>query len=316
VLLIVLIICFSAIHQGKNSIGDYFLFTGMLFVFMAPVQELVNFGGVFQSGKVAVSRLNQVLISDNEQSGQLQFDGVENKIEFRNVLLSFGKKEPVINNISFSILQGSDVAIVGESGSGKSTLAQLLLRLFLPESGEILIDGTNILNYEIRSLREKIGFISQDIFLFSDSVRNNMDPYHLHSDEEIQSLLLKLKLDKFKDNLQYHIGENGNKLSGGERQRMALGRLLLRKCNVYVFDEITSQIDPETESVLLDVIKEIHKESPEITMITISHRISNIIKKDEILFIDRGIIKAKGNHESLLDSSKEYAELFCVEKKV
>lgn len=226
---------------------------------------------------------------------------------------------PVFMNLNMDIEKGSSVALVGESGCGKSTVAKMLLRFIDAESGDITIGGYKLQDYDMKELREHIVYVSQTNFLFTGTIFENLTLHNsnLTLDEVIEACK-KVNLHEFINQLpmRYNtlVEENGSNFSGGQRQRLALARALLKDGDIFIFDEVTNQLDPLTEEAVQNVINEISKEK---TSIIITHRISNIKHCDKIFLMkhEKGII-AQGSHEELLASCELYKEMCCVQKEV
>jgi ATP-binding cassette subfamily B protein len=313
--IIITTICFYMIKDNQMSIGYYLIYTSIITMFMQPLSFVVEMSGKIQSGKISAIRLSEALNQNNETSGKFIFSKVQTGIEFNNVDFSYNDKSgSVLNSCSFKINKGADIAIVGESGSGKSTIANLLVRLFDTQKGSILIDGVPIQSYDLISLREKIAFFSQDSFIFNDSISFNIDIWDKYSKEHNISALKKVQLDKFSEDLKYQVGERGVRLSGGERQRVAIARLLNRNFSVLILDEPTASLDPKTEKAIMSCIKDLRNTNPDLTIITISHRLSDIIKADMIYVMNKGYIVEQGTPESLIQNKNHFYKLFYADQ--
>ena len=248
-------------------------------------------------------------------------DGLENKnnlpdqgvFELKGVFFSYGsQKQNILNNINLKITPGQTLGIVGVIGSGKTTLAHILLRFYDPVSGNILIDGTTIREISLKGLRDYIGYVSQEPFLFSTSIRNNLTLGRENvTDVEIEEIIeisgLKLDLKRFPDHIETLIGEKGVTLSGGQKQRIALARALLKDPKVLILDDSFSSLDTEMEMMLL---KNLNKYFKTTTKIIISHRLSAILNADQIVVINDGSVLEQGTHPQLLKFGGIYADLF------
>ena len=235
----------------------------------------------------------------------------EGKIEFNNVDFSYGNKD-VLKGFNLSIESGSSVALVGKSGAGKSTVANLILRLLDSKNGTITIDGQNIEKCNLYSLREQVGIVQQEIFVFDGTIRENMLLAKKGAtDEEILKALKDADLEVYMDNtekgLDTVIGTEGISMSGGEKQRLAIARLFLRNPQILIFDEATSSLDANTEKLVNDAWKKLAKGK---TAIVIAHRLSTILCADKIAIMDAGKVVGYDVHENLLKNSKEYSNLF------
>ncbi|MBQ3833952.1 MAG: ATP-binding cassette domain-containing protein [Elusimicrobia bacterium] len=232
-------------------------------------------------------------------------------IVYKNVVFSYEQDKTILKNVSLDIKKGQTVAFVGPSGSGKSTIANLILRFYDVNSGEILVDGTNIKNIQIKSLRDKIGTVSQDVFLFNNTIKYNISYGKLDAtDEEIEAAAKAANAHKFISNLPegYNtlIGERGMKLSGGEKQRIAIARAMLKNPPILVLDEATSALDSESEKLVQEAIENLMKNR---TVILIAHRLATVRNADKIVVIDRGTIAETGTHTELLAKNGVYAKL-------
>lgn len=261
---------------------------------MDPVGRLVGLQLQIQEANISMKRLTEILDYDTEQSeGEYsELESIDGDIEIKNVTFRYGNRKPVLNNISFTIPKGKKVALVGESGSGKSTIAKLLLKYYEPESGEILIDGVDINEYENESVRRTVSYVPQTIELFSKSIYDNIRVSKMNSTlEEVKQAAKEADAHEFikKLPMQYHtyLQEAGNGLSGGEKQRIALARAFLKKSNFYILDESTSNLDFATENIIFDMIYNKFKKR---SMLIIAHRLATIRNCDVILVLDKGEI--------------------------
>jgi len=220
-------------------------------------------------------------------------------------------KKPILKDISFEVQNGQTVAIVGTTGSGKTTLTKLISRLYDVSKGRILIDGRNIRDYSLQSLRDQISYIEQDIFLFSTTIFDNISFGRVSSLEQVINVAQQAQahdfISKLPEEYQSKVGERGVQLSGGERQRIAIARAFLSDPRILILDDSTSAIDSNTEDKIQFAIKNILKNR---TTILITHRLSQIRWADLILVLQNGEIVAKGNHEELLKTSEEYRKIF------
>lgn len=296
--IIVLVLFFDAYKSGDVTLGFYFLFTGMLFLIEFPVSQVIELGATLERGKQAVSRLEEIANEEGETSGTLVLRRVHEQIEFHDLYFAYDEK-PILQGISFTLERGANIALVGSSGTGKSTLASLLLRLYDPQGGGILIDGQKISQYSLESLRDRIGILSQEPFLFNDTIKVNVDLHNTHSEKDIKAALRLARLEKYCEFIDKPVGENGLQVSMGEKQRIALARLLLRNCAVIVFDEATAHLDPATEAEIMETIATIRETHPDLITITISHRIATVAKCDEVLYLENGQVKERCAFEDI-----------------
>ncbi|ASV34354.1 lipid ABC transporter permease/ATP-binding protein [Candidatus Williamhamiltonella defendens] len=289
------------------------VFSSMI-ALMRPLKSLTNVNAQFQKGMAACQTLFSILDMQQEQdSGTLEIKRSKGEIEFRNVTFYYpGKNTPTLIDINLHLESGKMVALVGRSGSGKSTIANLLTRFYDVSSGHILVDGCDLRDYKLRSLRNQIALVSQNIHLFNDTVANNITyPFNEHySDEEIEKAArVSHAIDfikKMDRGLHTLIGENGVMLSGGERQRIAIARAVLRDCPILILDEATSALDTESEGIIQEALEQLKKNR---SSLVIAHRLSTIEKADEILVIENGCIIERGRHFELLAQKGAYAQL-------
>jgi ATP-binding cassette subfamily B protein len=301
----------QSILQGEITLGALITFNALLGYFLSPLGNLINLQPQLQAAGVATNRLNDILLAEREdtESG-LSSGELKGGIVCENVSFRYGNRELVLEDISLNIEQGQKVAIVGESGSGKTTLMKLLLRFYEAEAGLITIDGKALEDINRTFLRKRISYLTQSIFLFSDSVKNNIfygSNSDEISDEEFKRVCELCKVDEFVAKLplgyETRLEENGANLSGGQRQRIALARALLRKPDVLVMDEAMSNLDSITERALSNMISGFDKD---MTCIVIAHRLSTIVQCDKILVMDQGQIIETGTHDQLMQQRGKY----------
>lgn|GEM_PF-4947874 len=310
-ILIITGFCFHEILKEKMSIGYYLVFTALLVTLAWPIEVLLGFGRHLQTGIVSAKRIQAILTNDIEKSGSRKFDSFTSEIRMETVSFSYGDTK-VLKNMSITVKKGQNVAIVGGSGSGKTTIAHLLVRLYEPAQGRISIDGIPLSSFDLVSLRNKIGLLSQDVFIFNGTVGENINPNGVLAAKEVEATLFKAQIPGFASKLDYCVGERGQKLSGGERQRLSVARLLGRKCEIIILDEATSNIDPRTTQELLKTFSDIQKENPQITFITITHNLVNLYAMDKIYFLENGSIAAQGSCTDLIKGNQSFRELFNV----
>ncbi|HEX9060994.1 MAG TPA: ATP-binding cassette domain-containing protein, partial [Clostridia bacterium] len=300
---------------GSMTIGQLITFNVLLAYFLDPVRNLISLQPMMQTAVVASDRLGEILdleLEKKKDEGALKPETLKGDIEIRNLEFRYGLRKPVLININLSIKQGEKVAFVGESGSGKTTLVKLLMKFYNVENGEILLNGINLKEIDITALRDKIAYISQDTFFFSGSIRENLS---LAMDDldisDIKEASAKAEADEFISSLyqgyETLLEENASNLSGGQRQRLAITRALLKKPDIFIMDEATSNLDSITEKA---VEKTINEQSMGITTIIIAHRLSTIKRCDRIFVMDKGQIAESGTHKELMEFGGIYYNLW------
>lgn len=281
---------------------------------MRPLKSLTNVNAQFQRGMAACQTLFTILDLEQEKdTGTLTLKKPTGDIEFRNVTFQYATKDtPALKNMSFTIPEGKTVALVGRSGSGKSTIANLITRFYDIDEGQILINGHDIRDYTLKSLREQVALVSQNVHLFNETVANNIvyaceDQYSREDIEKATKMAHAMEfIQKLDNGLDTEIGENGVLLSGGQRQRIAIARALLRDSPILILDEATSALDTESERAIQSALDELQRNR---TSLVIAHRLSTIEKADEILVIEDGEIVERGAHLDLLENNGVYAQL-------
>lgn len=290
------------------------VFSAMVAV-MRPLRELTSVHLELQKGSVACESLFGLLNSPlEEDNGIIDLKRAKGNIEFKKVTYTYPTRtSPSLKNISFKIKSGETVALVGRSGAGKSTIASLLPRFYDITEGEILLDSENIKKYKLKSLRNQIGYVSQQVHLFNGTIADNIayGEKNKYSQEDIIKAAMKANamefIDKLENGLDTEVGDNGILLSGGQRQRIAIARVLLRDNPILIFDEATSALDNESERFIQQAIEHLQRDR---TSIVIAHRLSTIENADRILVIDNGQIVEEGTHETLLLQNGFYAQMY------
>ncbi|WP_367670729.1 lipid A ABC transporter ATP-binding protein/permease MsbA [Sodalis-like secondary symbiont of Drepanosiphum platanoidis] len=285
-----------------------------IFSLMRPLKSLTNVNAQFQKGMAACQTLFSILDMEKEQDkGTINVIRAKGNIHFKNVMFSYpGKNIMSLKNICFKIPKNKTIALVGKSGSGKSTIINLLTRFYDVQNGKILLDGLNIKEYTLKSLRKQIAVVSQNIYLFNDTIANNIAyaRKNFYSRKAIKTAAkLAYAMDfikKMTNGLDTMIGENGILMSGGQRQRIAIARAILRDCPILVLDEATSSLDIESERAIQKALEKMKKKR---TLIIIAHRLSTIEKADKILVIEDGKIIEYGSHKILIKKDGLYAKL-------
>ena len=302
--------------DGEIKVATYSV---MLFITQRLLWPLTELGVIFDSYQKAMASFRRIINLKNTtptiDNGNEKLTNFNKKIEISNLNFEYVKNFPVLNDISININKGQTTAIVGSTGSGKSTLIKLILRLYDSTSGEIKFDGKNIRHLELDSLRNKIGLVSQDIFLFEGTVFENIAYGNLDAkDEEVWEAAKLSESDKFINLLPNKentiVGERGQKLSGGQRQRISIARAILKNPEILILDEATSAVDNETEAAIQRSINAL-KEGR--TVIAIAHRLSTIRNAEIIYVLEEGKVVESGNHESLLEINGVYSKLWSVQ---
>ncbi|MHA1671929.1 MAG: ABC transporter ATP-binding protein [Promethearchaeota archaeon] len=306
--------CVMLFNFGLLNIGQIVAFLGILGLLGFPTNISMFVFALIRLAGSSADRLLELMnkkteIDENKQGKEQIFKG---NIKFEKVNFIYpNSKKPVLKNISFEIQAGQTVAIVGTTGSGKTTLTKLISRLYDVSNGRILIDGNDIRDYSLQSLRDQISYIEQDVFLFSTTIFDNISFGRVSSLEQVINVAQQAQAHDFISELpeeyQSKVGERGVQLSGGERQRIAIARAFLSDPRILILDDSTSAIDSNTEDKIQFAIKNILKDR---TTMLITHRLSQIRWADLILVLKNGEIVAKGNHKELIKTSQEYRKIF------
>ena len=293
--------------------GDLMSFILLFAMIINPAKNLSTTISNIQKGMGAIERIEEVLnapLMVEEKENALILPGLNHRIEFKNVSFKYDDK-PILKNISFVLEKGKMLALVGSSGAGKSTLADLIPRFHDVSEGEILIDGVNIKDFTIQSLRKQMSIVTQEAILFNDTIANNIALGNINAtDTEIIEAATIANAHKFiqhkEDGYNTIIGDRGMKLSGGERQRVTIARAVLQNPPILILDEATSSLDTESERLVQDAIVNLMQDR---TSIVIAHRLSTIRNADEIIVLQKGEIIEKGTHDSLIAQSGFYRKL-------
>lgn len=305
------------IVQGDNltTTGDLFGYTMMISMLFNPLRQIADKFNVMQMGIVAADRVFEILDRDDliQEEGKITAPAFKGAIDFKNVDFSYSNGKKVINSINLNIKAGQTVAFVGASGAGKSTIANLLSRFYDIESGEILIDGMNINDFTLNSLRDQIAVVLQDVFLFSDSILNNiiLDNSKITKAQVIaaaKEIGINDFIEKLPGGYDYNVKERGVMLSSGQRQLIAFLRAYMSNPSILILDEATSSIDTYSEELLQKAVEIITKDR---TSIIIAHRLATIVNADLIVVMDQGKIVETGTHAQLLaKESGAYKNLY------
>jgi len=303
------------IESGDVTEGTVLSFIFYINMLTWPMASLGWVTSLVQRAEASQTRINDFLEEEDYLfvNGSKAIESID-LIEFKNVQYKFpNASEDTLRNVNFTIKKGSKTGIVGRTGSGKSTLINLIFRHIDPNEGSVLINGIPLLDIEIKSYRKMIGAVPQDVFLFSDTIGNNIS-FGLPEDTPEEAILsaakfahVHLNIDEFDDKYDTILGERGINLSGGQKQRISLARAIIKKPDLLIFDDSLSAVDTETEEIILNNLK---SELSESTVIIIAHRLSSVIDCEQILVLDNGEIVERGNHDELIANKGVYAELF------
>lgn len=301
--------------------GDFFSFLVAVMLIYAPAKKLANVHNAIQKAKAYIGRADELLVEEREHDGQTELGEIKSDITFSHVSFRYqGRAEEALEDISVRVRRGEVVALVGRSGSGKTTFVDLLSRFYTPRSGAILIDGMDINTVTLKSLRSKIGIVSQDVILFNDTVRANIAYGKPDAGEEdVVNASKAAHAHEFITGLPLGydtpIGEGGVMLSGGQRQRLSIARAILKKPSVLILDEATSSLDTQSELMVQKAIDRLMEDSASYwergspTTFVIAHRLSTIKRADRIIVLDGGRIAEIGNHSELLAAGGLYKSL-------
>ena len=300
--------------QGTITVGEFVAFYGYVTMLTSPMRMLGVALGMSQRAVASGARVFQILdrepgVTSPPDAPALPEGG--GRVELRGVTFGYDGGEPVLRNIDLDVEAGRTVAIVGGTGAGKTTLVMLIPRLYDVQEGAVLVDGADVRSVDVASLRREVAVVSDDAFLFSDSLRGNIAYARPEaSDDEVVAAARRAGLAKLVDELpdgyETLVGERGLTLSGGQRQRVAIARALLAQPRILILDDATSSVDASTESRIKEALSEVMRDR---TTFIIAHRLSTIALADEVVVLEEGRIAARGNHEELLESSELYREI-------
>ncbi|MDR0404373.1 MAG: ABC transporter ATP-binding protein/permease [Oscillospiraceae bacterium] len=311
---IVLILSLFMISNGLMSAGELSTYIVYADIVMGPLYGVISLIEQFQESVAGYQRFLEILAvkpSINDSKDAVELKDVRGEINFKNVSFRYTKEEEIFSNLNFHIKAGEYIALVGTSGAGKSTLCSLIPRLYEASGGTITFDGKDIRDIKIKSLRENIGFVMQDVYLFADSIRANIEYGKPGSTEGEIMLAAKNAfahefIAQFPDGYATDIGQRGSKLSGGQKQRLAIARVFLKDPPVLILDEATSALDLESEEY---VQKSVEKLSKGRTTIVIAHRLSTVKKAQRIIVLGNNGIAEQGTHEELMRNKGSYYKL-------
>lgn len=292
------------------GLGIVYIFVTYIKQIFEPINRVIENLETVQEALVSIDKVYDILEEtqylENLEDGKI-LDKVEGKIEFNHVWFAYEKENWILKDVSFTIEPGQSIALVGKTGSGKTTITNLINRFYDIQKGEILLDGINIREINIRSLRKNIGTVLQDPFIFARSIKDNIQLNENLSDEEVYKAIQMASatefVDSLKDGMEEVSNERGNSYSAGQKQLLAFARIFAHNPNIFILDEATANIDTETELLIQKSVDKLLKEK---TSIFIAHRLSTIVNVDKIIVLDHGEIIEQGNHQELLQIEDGY----------
>lgn len=320
---VVMLLGFGGFMVMNNQLapGELVAFFSLVWYIIGPLMNLGFIINTFSQSKASGERLIEIL-DENEDisdvSSAIEVSRLQGHVQFKNVTHSYdGEEGQVLKNISFDAPVGKVIGLIGATGAGKTTITQLISRFYEPEHGEIIIDGKNINEYSLQSLRKNIGVVLQESFLFSCSIRDNISyGYPEATMEQIQDAAKRAEAHGFimelPDGYDTILGERGLGLSGGQKQRIAIARSILINPSILILDDATSAVDMETEANIQRAFHEVMKGR---TTFIIAHRISSLMHADEILVLENGEVKERGTHEELLVNDGHYRRIYNIQFK-
>jgi subfamily B ATP-binding cassette protein MsbA len=309
------------IMQETMTYGEFVSFTLFLGFMIAPIVQMSNIGSQLTEAFAGLDRTQELMAVAEENDLEVRtktLNAIEGNVSFKKITFSYDDKTEVLHNISFEAPKGSVTALVGSSGSGKTTIAGLATAFLNPGSGQVLIDGVDLSQVDLKSFRSQLGVVLQDDFLYEGTIRENIlfprpDATEKELLEAVNGAYVNEFTDRFDDGLDTLIGERGVKLSGGQRQRISIARALLAKPKIVILDEATSNLDTQSEVFIQKSLAVLMQDR---TTFVIAHRLSTIQKADQILVIEDGNIVERGKHEELIAANGRYYELYTYQTRM
>lgn len=313
--LIVVVLLFN---RGEVGVGQVVAFIGYLGLLRSPLQRIGEHIGRYRRLIGTIRRGYSLLeeeTEDYEAAGKIQLVNVKGKVEFQDVYFAYNQTREVLRGIDLKVNPGEMVALVGESGVGKSTLMDLLSRYIIPTSGKILLDDIDIQKVTLKSLRQNIAIVPQDVSMFNDTVRNNLiygkpDATEEEVQDAIRAANAQDFIEAFPNRMDEQVGERGVQLSGGQKQRIAIARAILKNPKILILDEATSALDSKSEILVQEAMQRLMKGR---TTFVIAHRLSTIVHADRIVVLAKGQIVEQGTHNELLDMEGAYYKLYTLQ---
>jgi len=317
-LTIIMFYGFSLIYYNKMTFGEFFSFFGAISLMLTPIQRIAAANNSLQQAHAAAERIFYLLDQKGEEDGDVELKSFEREIVYNNVSFHYPRtKRKVLDRVTFTVKKGEVIAIVGRSGAGKTTLLDMLPRFYRPTSGVITIDGIDINEFTLESLRRNVGIVSQDVILFNETVRENIIFGNLDATEEemiaaARSAYAHDFIQEMPDGYDSIIGERGVMLSGGQKQRIAIARAILKNPSILILDEATSSLDTASELIVQKALNNLMKGR---TTFVIAHRLSTVMNADRILVLDGARVVESGTHEELLEREGIYKSLYMSQFK-
>ncbi len=307
---VVIIVGGREVIEGNLSVGAFFSFMTALFMLYTPIKRIASLYNSMQDATAANHRINEILtLTHSIKNGTKILSENINEIKFENIELHYGNKQ-ALKNINLTAKRGQKIALIGDSGGGKSSLVNLIIRFYDPSNGKISINDIDIRDFDLESLRNNISIVTQRIYIFNDTIANNVAYGNIYDENKVKEALKLAHADifvsKMENGIHTMLDEFGTNLSGGQRQRIAIARALYKNPQIIIFDEATSALDNESESIITDVVNEISENK---IVFVIAHRLSTIKTADFIGVFKDGEIVGFGTDDELKATSKEYLKL-------